>query len=104
MENNEIIEQTAEVATTVAEQVKEPGAVKEFCDAVRSWVPVGAGTFLGASAVAGFGLGVGFLVTKAVPKLVTKLRNRKAKKEDRKKSKDNDDNVDVGEMPETIDE
>ncbi len=100
MENNEIIEQTAEVATTVAEQVKEPGFLKETVDVVGSWIPCGAGLCLGMATV----LGTGLLVCKAVPKLVTKFRNRKAKKEDRQKSKNNDDNVDVGEMPETIDE
>ena len=48
--------------------------------------------------------GIGHVGCKVATNLVTKLRNRKAKKEDRKKSKNNDDNVDVGEMPETIDE
>lgn len=99
MENDEIIEQTAEVATTVAEQVKKPGFLKGTAYAVGSWIPYGAGTCLGMAVV----LGTGLLVRKAVAKLVPKLRNHKAKKEDRKKSKNNDDNVDVGEMPETID-
>ena len=99
MENNEIIEQTAEVATTVAEQVKKPGFLKETAYAVGSWIPYGAGACLGAVTV----LGTGLLVRKAVAKLVPKLRDCKAKKEKLKKSKNNDDNVDVGEMPETID-
>lgn len=100
MENNEIIEQTAEVATTVAEQVTKPSYMKESCKAIADLVPVGIGVMTGMAIAAGIGH-VGY---KAVTNLVTKLRNHKAKKEDRKKSKDNDDNVDVGEMPETIDE
>lgn len=100
MENNEIIEPTAEVATTVAEQVTKPGFLKETADVVGSWIPCGAGACLGVAAV----LGTGLLLRKAVTKLVPKLRDRKAKKEKLKKSKNNDDDVDVGEMPETIDE
>ena len=43
MENNEIIEQTAEVATTVAEQVTKPGFLKETAEAVRRGYCLGNG-------------------------------------------------------------
>jgi hypothetical protein len=100
MENNEIIERTAEVATTVAEQVTKPSYLKETCKVIAGIVPIGIGVMTGMAIAAG----IGHVGCKVATNLVTKLRNRKAKKEDRKKSKNNDDNVDVGEMPETIDE
>lgn len=99
MENNEIIEQTAEVATTVAEQVTKPSYLKEACKTIADIVPIGIGVVAGMA----IATGIGHVGCKVATNLVTKLRNRKAKKEDRKKSKNNDDNVDVGEMPETID-
>lgn len=99
MENNEIIEQTAEVATTVAEQVTKPSHLKEACKTIVEAVPISIGVMAGMAIVTG----VGYVGYEVAMNLATKLRNRKAKKEDRKKSKNNDDNVDVGEMPETID-
>ena len=99
MENNEINKQTAEVATTVAEQVTKHGYLKEACKTIAGIVPIGIGVVAGMSIAAG----IGHVGCKVATNLVTKLRNRKAKKENRKKSKNNDDNVDVGEMPETID-
>lgn len=100
MENNEIIEQTAEVATTVAEQVKEPGLLKCAAFSILSILPTAIGFTIGVAGT----VGLGWAGVKAAKNLSEKLRNHKAKKEDQKKSKNNDDNVDVGEMPETIDE